>query len=379
MKWQRKMKPQSVNLGGKNSDLAGRQRLGSAAFTLLALAALLAVSGCIPIPIQKHDDKVLGGNEVPATKVIGLQAGASTQQDVLAQLGQPEALWEDQRTFVYCWEMRKARVIFVPFGMDMNYDEERCYVLLAQFDEQDRLQRVDKTVRNGGESLGDHLLAWREAQPSAPPSISAAAESRPQTATVLLQVQAEYEGRDVRESLGIWRYRRGMPFGHHGLNLRVGTFKTGGQPLLTSPTKLPGKAGDAGWYRIKVPRGVNYLTISPTVSDRALLLGPEYPLRAHGWDRYRGPCYRLDVPNDAPIVYAGTLRVPCVVEKARFVDELWKTPAITSVLTDAVQVVDASSEAESLAGMLDPKAAKPATSLLRAHQGPFVIRTPEFP
>jgi len=133
---------------------------------VLLLGILLTVNGCVVLPIPTGEDKVLAGTPVSEKQLAFLAPHVTTRQQVVEHLGKPNLIWEDARIFAYRWEMRKGILIWAvfagkPIGDAGKRDLEKHYLLLIQFDEHDRVQRFERTVRQGSQSYIDFLKEWR--------------------------------------------------------------------------------------------------------------------------------------------------------------------------------------------------------------------------
>ena len=117
---------------------------------------------CVVIPVP--ESKVLSGRRIVDAELSFLQPGVTTKADVIRHLGEPTVFWEDERIFAYDWKMLQAVMPWViggPYsavaGVEMI---GKKYILLIQFDQDDRLTRFEKTVRSPFDSYGDHLIDW---------------------------------------------------------------------------------------------------------------------------------------------------------------------------------------------------------------------------
>jgi outer membrane protein assembly factor BamE (lipoprotein component of BamABCDE complex) len=135
-----------------------------APFRLLAplLSVSLLVSACIILPIPTSEDKVLAGKPVSPGMLADLRPGITTKQAVVKQLGEPDAIWLDANVFCYNWTVRRGLLFFAVApgdGMGVNELPKR-YVLLMQFDNQDRLLRYEQLVRPKSIRYGEMLREW---------------------------------------------------------------------------------------------------------------------------------------------------------------------------------------------------------------------------
>ena len=78
-----------------------------------------------------------------------VKVGETTKEDVIQRLGNPDTIWTDDRVFAY------------GPGPTPGGDAGRCVeLLLIQFDEGDRVRRMDRMQKRAGVELGDFLKAW---------------------------------------------------------------------------------------------------------------------------------------------------------------------------------------------------------------------------
>ena len=137
--------------------------------TILILLCSLVPTGCIMIPVPAPE-KLLEGKEVEQEKLDFLVPNVTTKEEVIKHLGQPYLIWEEAHLFAYDWVMRCGYLLVavggggggagVGGGAADALDIPRCYVLLIQFDEYDRVLRFEKVVRSCFLSYGDFLKEW---------------------------------------------------------------------------------------------------------------------------------------------------------------------------------------------------------------------------
>jgi hypothetical protein len=116
----------------------------------------------LPIPIT--EGKVLAGKPVTEEQLSFIVANITTRQDVIEKLGNPNVIWEDHRVFAYNWDMRQG-ILFWAVGAYYSggagmTDIPKHYLLLIQFDEQDLVQRFERTVRPSSQSYIEFLKEW---------------------------------------------------------------------------------------------------------------------------------------------------------------------------------------------------------------------------
>ena len=134
--------------------------------TLILLGMLLLSGGCMVLPIPTDEDKVLAGTPVSEQQLAFLTLNVTTRQEVIERLGNPSLIWEDARVFAYRWEMRQGILFWALSGYTTSavgiHDIAKHYLLLIQFDEQDRVQRFARKVRPGSQSFADFLKEWQK-------------------------------------------------------------------------------------------------------------------------------------------------------------------------------------------------------------------------
>jgi outer membrane protein assembly factor BamE (lipoprotein component of BamABCDE complex) len=140
-------------------------------FTLTALVAAFA-AGCLYVPLSEK--KVLKGEQVTEEQRQAIHLGVTTKNDVLAALGPPAIEWENERVFAYRWEVRQGVLLYaVAAGYKGDagiIDIPKGYLLLVQFDEADRVRRVERVVDRAFKSFGEQVRQWAEAPAPAPAS-----------------------------------------------------------------------------------------------------------------------------------------------------------------------------------------------------------------
>lgn len=138
----------------------------------LLLCVLVLQAGCmLPIPTQEH--KVLAGKPVSEEQLAFLDPGVTTQREVVDRLGQPDAIWDEARLYTYHWAMRQGILLWAVGGGYSGAagmtDLPRNYLLLIQFDEDDRVQRFERAVRPALEPYGEFLEKWVAGSGTEPP------------------------------------------------------------------------------------------------------------------------------------------------------------------------------------------------------------------
>lgn len=122
----------------------------------------------------------------------------------------------------------------------------------------------------------------------------------------------------------------------------VGTFKTGGEVKHRYCYYLSVETMKDGWAYLLLEPGLQYLAAQPA------------PLK-------------IDIPSKTPIVYIGTLHIPCILDK--------KNPRLSSV-GDYV-VVNEEDRARELAARFLSEYGVPKTMLMQQHKGPQIFSNPQ--
>ena len=135
-----------------------------ARIVILLLASALLQSGCIILPVPTAERKVLEGKPVAPEQLAFLSSGATTKEQVVDRLGEPDVIWEEARVYAYNWVMRSG-VLFWAVGGGYTgaagmEDIPSNHVLLIQFDRSGRVRRHESVVRSPLKSYGDFLKEW---------------------------------------------------------------------------------------------------------------------------------------------------------------------------------------------------------------------------
>lgn len=133
--------------------------------TLFLSVMLILPGGCVILPIPTNEDKVLSGTPVSEEQLAFLTPKVTTRQEVMERLGSPGLIWEDMRVFAYSWEKRQGILFWAMGGYTTGVagmsDIAKHYLLLIQFDEQDRVERFARKVRPSTQSYTDFLKEWQ--------------------------------------------------------------------------------------------------------------------------------------------------------------------------------------------------------------------------
>lgn len=139
-------------------------RATTKAASIVQLLLCIALTGCILIPLPTSESKVLLGQPVSDEQVALLAPGVSTQSDVIQLFGTPRILWEDERIFVYPWDVRQGILLWAVGGgytgaAGLEEIPRHC-LLLIQFDHDKRVLRYEKTVCPLSETYAECLREW---------------------------------------------------------------------------------------------------------------------------------------------------------------------------------------------------------------------------
>jgi hypothetical protein len=105
----------------------------------LAAAAGL-VAGCLVIPVDYYE---AGSRHNLSTKTGNtLTTGLTTKEEIFLSLGEPDYASEDGRRLGYAWTKVKAVWVIAGQGSAAAGEIQRSYVLVATFDDSNRVFRV---------------------------------------------------------------------------------------------------------------------------------------------------------------------------------------------------------------------------------------------
>lgn len=173
-------------------------------------------------------------------------------------------------------------------------------------------------------------------------------------AFVLLRVTSEYDGQ---------AYETFSPDGRIGLAL--GGFMTGGKVKHVDPLRyLSDKTRYEGWTYFVLDPGSYYLAVLPTRMTNIFTYLAAF--------KY-APRWRIDVPEDAKIVYAGTLHIPGVWKKFAWSSQYY----LVSFRKEDSSVLSEEELAQTVVTENLPDVFPLKTVLMRPHDdGPLILRTP---
>jgi len=147
---------------------SGRTSVGSAARSAAAAAARLGASaliclgaGCIivPVPTDRHTPK--SGHtrgEIEERSLELLQTGSTMREDVLWEFGEPDALTEDERYFLYRWLTVAGYLVMVGYSEDdVAGMGAKRHDMVLEFDERGVLVRHGEMETLVTEPIGDDV------------------------------------------------------------------------------------------------------------------------------------------------------------------------------------------------------------------------------
>ena len=144
------------------------------------------------------------------------------------------------------------------------------------------------------------------------------------------------------------------------IGLALGGFETGGKLRRKIPAHLSSQTRKDGWLYFVLEPGFHYLAVQP-------------PRRSDIWSYENSfnsaPLWRLDIPPQTGIVYAGTLHIPIIKQKM-----LFGGLSIKSFITDSIVVIDDEDAARKIAADFFPELETFKTMLMVKHEGPIILK-----
>lgn len=175
-------------------------------------------------------------------------------------------------------------------------------------------------------------------------------------AIVLLRVDSTVENQQPYEAFKHSITDDNISFG-------LGAFDTGGEPRRLALLRfLSPESRKDGWTYFALPPGIHYLAVYP-------------PRRTDVWTYERSlknaPRWRLDIPPNARLIYAGTLRFT-----GKSTPLLSGERIMTSIQIDSMSVTNEEELARKLLTKELPEFGEVQSALLRLHEGPTILRSP---
>lgn len=131
-----------------------------------AALAVLALAGCVMLPLPQGNGPVTEGREIAAERSATIELGRTTRPEVLERLGEPTATWEARRLFVYAWDRVHWKLLVILAGPATAaggiFDLPTHYMLLVQFDADGRVSRAERCERPGLTRFGAFLREWAD-------------------------------------------------------------------------------------------------------------------------------------------------------------------------------------------------------------------------
>ncbi|OGQ88627.1 MAG: hypothetical protein A2512_07295 [Deltaproteobacteria bacterium RIFOXYD12_FULL_56_24] len=175
-------------------------------------------------------------------------------------------------------------------------------------------------------------------------------------AIVLLRVDCVVENQQPYEAFKHSVMDDNISFG-------LGSFETGGEPKRLALLRfLSPESRKEGWTYFVLPHGIHYLAVYPP--RRTDVLTYERGLK-------NAPRWRLDIPLNARLIYAGTLRFT-----GESIPLLFGGRIMTSIRIDEMRVTNDEEWARKLLTEEFPGFGEVQSVLLRLQQGPTILRSP---
>jgi len=173
---------------------------------------------------------------------------------------------------------------------------------------------------------------------------------------VLLRVQCTIENQQPYEAFSYSLMDDNISFG-------LGSFETGGEPERSTLLRfLSAESRKDGWTYFVLPHGIHYLAVYPP--RRTDTFTYEREIR-------NAPRWRIDIPQDAKLVYVGTLR---------FTGESdWLLSGgriLRSIRIEEMRVTNDEAPAHKLLTEEFSGLGEAQTMLLRLQQGPTILHSP---
>lgn len=180
-------------------------------------------------------------------------------------------------------------------------------------------------------------------------------------AVVLLRVESTIENQQPYEP---FHFYWGVYLVDDSISFGLGDFKTGGVPKRMETLRfLSPESGRNGWTYFVLPHGIYYLAV--------------YPPRRTDISTYEGrlhnaPRWRIDVPENARLVYAGTLHLTGESDPLLFGGR-----AMMSIRSDQITVGNDHELAGRLFAEHFPGVGEGQVVLMQRHEGgPIILRSP---
>jgi outer membrane protein assembly factor BamE (lipoprotein component of BamABCDE complex) len=134
--------------------------------TVLASLLVVAVSGCVPIPIPNSEPIVVYGNAVAEEAIRETVVPGQTREDVVQRLGTPAYDFGAGRAYVYPWTQDRGSVAaLTPSGQMLGpwrWAEARLFIVV--FDDDGRAVKTGTVDIPPARSVSSALRAWMDSQ-----------------------------------------------------------------------------------------------------------------------------------------------------------------------------------------------------------------------
>lgn len=135
---------------------------------MLAVCGVLAMAplaGCV-IPLPQGEGEVTEGREIAGAEALADGLAGTSREVLLAQLGEPYAVWEERGILVYAWDRVHLKLLWIIAGyMTASagiIDVPTHYLLLVALDDEGRVARAERCVRPLHEGFGAFLRTWAD-------------------------------------------------------------------------------------------------------------------------------------------------------------------------------------------------------------------------
>ena len=130
---------------------------------LLFMLVSVVLQGCVVIPIPTSEHGLTSGRgEITEEAAVGLEMGKTTWEDVLLRFGEPSAILQDGRVFLYHWATIRGYmlwgILYTTGGGVMAISKD--YVFLLEFDDSARLRRFERASLGFFESGPQYVDQW---------------------------------------------------------------------------------------------------------------------------------------------------------------------------------------------------------------------------
>ena len=130
---------------------------------LLLMLVSVVLQGCVVIPVPTSEQGLASGRgEITEDAAVGLEMGKTTRENVLLRFGEPSAVLQDGRVFLYHWATIRGYmfwgILYTTEGGVMPIPKD--YVFLLEFDDSARLRRFERASLGFFESGPQYVDQW---------------------------------------------------------------------------------------------------------------------------------------------------------------------------------------------------------------------------